>query len=170
MGCCPTSKELRSNEIIELASRLNASTNEERLTNILEWQDRNIVFWIERWLPSLIFFVSLTIFFVVLLYLAPFPSLLMHAWGLLAIFGTIPLTTLSIMILVIHYNRKIPLKELPKGLYNAFRRSLPVDAILENKLAVCRDYAKLTELVYYLISTLMQRFSFPSVQTIMQPE
>src|SRR5690606_25490069 len=50
-------------------------------------------------------------------------------------------TTLTILIWIIRSNRKIPLKQ---GLKNVFVASIPMNALLENKLGVCRDYAKLT--------------------------
>ncbi len=47
-GYWPTSDEIENNKVKSLANRLKAESYKETLTNILEWQDRNIVFWTER--------------------------------------------------------------------------------------------------------------------------
>ena len=50
-------------------------------------------------------------------------------------------TILITVILILRSNRKIPVIE---NLNNVFNPSLSINAILENRLGVCRDYAKLT--------------------------
>ena len=53
-GYCPSLAERENSRIKELANRLNNGTSDkEVLTNVLEWQDRNIVFWFERYPLSL---------------------------------------------------------------------------------------------------------------------
>jgi len=44
----PTKEEIDSEEVKNLSNRLRANTPKETLTNILEWQDRNLKFWEER--------------------------------------------------------------------------------------------------------------------------
>ena len=45
----PTLKDIENEELKNLADRLKGDSDKETLTNILEWQDRNIQFWWERW-------------------------------------------------------------------------------------------------------------------------
>jgi len=134
-GYCPTTKEIENSAIKELANRLEAASEKETLTNILEWQNDNIVIWFERYPLSNILLLSVAAFFASLV-----PSLLLGLWLLVAILGTLSGTLLAITILMVSYYRKIPLKQL----YNIFRASIPISFLLENKLGVCRDYAKLT--------------------------
>jgi hypothetical protein len=47
-GHCPTLKETENDNIKELAGRLEGVSHKETLANILEWEDRNITFWFER--------------------------------------------------------------------------------------------------------------------------
>jgi predicted transglutaminase-like protease len=156
-GYCPTSKERKNEDIKSLASRLKAESHEETLTNILEWQERNIEFWAERH-PILTTFncicigVFATIFFVgtissVFPVIVNIQLVLLLLWsfviGFIVIVSSFA-TTLAIMIFILHSNRKFPWKEIPRGLWNAFARSISIDFLLKRKLGVCRDYAKLT--------------------------
>ena len=148
-GFCPTSKERESNEIEKMANNLKGLSDKETLTNVLEWQDRNIAFWIERYpIPNILLYIFLIFFVILIIGLITSPFLLImlniqlfpwfvYTW--LKIFLSSIATTIAITIFIIH-SRKIPLKEL----YNAFRSSVPINTLLENKLGVCRDYAKLT--------------------------
>jgi len=45
----PTSEDIENDELEKLAKRLKGGSKGETLTNILEWQDKNIQFWWERW-------------------------------------------------------------------------------------------------------------------------
>ena len=47
-GHCPTPGEIQNNELKSLANRLKGRSYGETLTNILDWQERNIEFWTER--------------------------------------------------------------------------------------------------------------------------
>jgi predicted transglutaminase-like protease len=156
-GYCPTSKERKNEDIKSLASRLKAESHEETLTNILEWQERNIEFWAERH-PILTTFncicigVFATIFFVgtissVFPVIVNIQLVLLLLWsfviGFIVIVSSFA-TTLAIMIFTLHSNRKFPWKEIPRGLWNVFARSISIDFLLKRKLGVCRDYAKLT--------------------------
>jgi len=152
-GYCPTSDEIENSKIKSLASRLKADSYRETLTNILEWQERNIVFWTERHpivtvlsyasrISLLTFGIGLVVFFFIiilnieLLWLLPWFIVI---WFVMLVSSIA--TTLAIMVWIIHGNRKIPVME---GLINALRPSIPINALLEKKLGVCRDYAKLT--------------------------
>lgn len=155
-GHCPTAEEIRNSEIKILANRMKGHSREETLTNILDWQERNLEFWTERHpLRSMLlaFISGSTVigsfaFFALII----FAALVFHFFSFLslvtwysAIWLTITLTgailILMIMVQVIHSNRKIPRYE---GLKNALVNSIPIKALLENRLGVCRDYAKLT--------------------------
>jgi len=169
LGYCPTSDEMENSKIKSLANRLKAGSYRETLTNILEWQNRNIEFWTERHPMSsllkyicLIFGVAMVVFsvgFVVsILLLMVLDSQIIvlvwfiqiavwffqNIWWFVAIFAGSIVTILAAMISVLHFNRKFPWKEIPRGLKNIFTPSISMDFLLENKLGVCRDYAKLT--------------------------
>jgi predicted transglutaminase-like protease len=139
-GYCPTTKEIENSAIKELANRLKAASEKETLTNILEWQDRNIVSWPERWPLSNLF--SALLFVVVLLFLCllliPNSQLL---WWIIVMLASSAITVFSIIVILLKLIRKIPVWD---GLKNTFASSISINAFLENKLGVCRDYAKLT--------------------------
>ena len=44
----PDSDELENKEVIELLERLKGKSEKETLSNLLEWQNRNISYWVER--------------------------------------------------------------------------------------------------------------------------
>ena len=156
-GRCPKPEEIQNPEVGKLASRLKGSSYKETLTNILDWEGRNIVFWTERHpLETLLGqFVVLSMIIGVFVFfgLIIFVALIYHSLNLLLtittwytpIWITIMLTgvvlILAIMIQIIHSNRKIPILE---GLRNAFSFSININFLLEKKLGVCRDSAKLT--------------------------
>ena len=138
-GYCPTLNDREGIAIKQLANRLKAASYKETLTNVLEWQDRNIVFWFERYPLS-----HILLFFIILLGVS-FPILIFQGlWWLIAVLGTILATTLAVMMLMIHNIRKISLKLSWKALWMAIIPNIPLNWLLENKLCVCRDYAKLT--------------------------
>ncbi len=169
-GHCPTSDEIENSEIKSLASRLKASSYKETLTNILEWQEGNIQFWTERHpILTLLEFIygRISLAFVLLTFVGPLiiigilvelniqTILLMwliqiviwfiqSLWWLFATLAIISITILATMILILHSNRKFPWKKIPRGLKNIVWPSISMDFLLENKLGVCRDYAKLT--------------------------
>jgi predicted transglutaminase-like protease len=163
-GHCPTSDEIENRKIKSLASRLKAESYEETLTNILEWQNKNIEFWTERHPIStllmyiyLIFVVAVVIFFygflisillLIMLNIQIVTWFTQTAWWFIilsiVILASSTITILATMIFILHSNRKIPWKEVPRGLKNVFWPSISMKWLLENKLGVCRDYAKLT--------------------------
>jgi predicted transglutaminase-like protease len=136
-GYCPSLEERENSGIRELAGRLSASSDKETLTNVLEWQDRNVVFWFERNPLSL----ALSSILVVLLITSPFLLLREQiVYAYFAVLVSIIVTLASVAVYMIHSYRKLPLKQL----LNISRLNVPIDSILENRLCVCRDYAKLT--------------------------
>lgn len=153
-GYCPTPDDIQNDRVKDLANRLKAASYKETLTNILEWQQRNITFWTERNIvPTLLLYVSVA--FIVIGSLIFFlPSivflitqntqllwLLQGMWIWLTTFVITIATTLIVTMWIIRSQRKIPLWQ---NLNNMFEPRLPMNALLENKLGVCRDYAKLT--------------------------
>lgn len=163
-GYWPTSDDIGKDKVKSLAKRLKAGSDEETLTNILEWQERNMEFWTERQpiLPLLgyiflIFLAALGIFSAAFLISIPLfiwlnikilmwfaqtiwlffiISIAMLAGSIITIFAT--------MISILHSNRKFPWKEVPEGLWNIVWPNISMNFLLEKKLGVCRDYAKMT--------------------------
>ncbi|MEM0202734.1 MAG: transglutaminase-like domain-containing protein [Archaeoglobaceae archaeon] len=65
----PKKEEVGNNEVKSLARRLKGKNDAETLTNILEWEDRNLTFWHERWLVYLILSVITLLLMMILLWL-----------------------------------------------------------------------------------------------------
>ena len=203
---CPTVEDIENKELGKLAKRLKGDSDKETLTNILEWQDRNIQFWWERWAFDLSLKVLGSISgMLVLTFLLLYPSKFLIIEALLTVLVTIfifisifsnilPLVFYILLFLPIVYlltsvALRIPLlaqnillctlfymgclggavilimvylfirysiffreeKSISKKLFKflelvnrTFQLSLPVNKLLDYKLAVCRDYAKLT--------------------------
>jgi len=57
----PDSDELENKEVIELLERLKGKSEKETLSNLLEWQNKNIIFWTDRMYYSLILYLLLII-------------------------------------------------------------------------------------------------------------
>jgi len=83
---CPTKEDLNNKELKALANRLKTNSKEKTLINILEWQSKNIKFWNERWVPSVIAIILSIIFFVIFFVLPIFNKWLLLALSLLAFF------------------------------------------------------------------------------------
>jgi predicted transglutaminase-like protease len=155
-GYWPTSDDIGNDKVKSLASRLKAESYKETFTNILEWQERNIVFWTERHpIPTIlysiveafvvVFFIgllSLTVLIIRNIQLLSWLPWFIVIWSVMLVSSVA--TTLTILIWIIRSNRKFPWKEVPRGLKNAFWPNISMNFLLENKLGVCRDYAKLT--------------------------
>ena len=150
---CPTSDEIKNEDVNRLAKRLKTSSDKETLTNILEWEERNIIFWIERHPLVTVFWDSVLalLFGIVIVSVLTITSILpfsFYSWFVVkwsVIWAGCIVTTLVIMTLILHSNRKFSWKEALKGLMTAFTpESISMDFLLDKKLGVCRDYAKLT--------------------------
>ena len=154
-GYCPTLKERNNYKIKELANKFKTNSNKETLTNVLEWQDRNIVFWSERWLLSFAFYflLFLSVFFLLLFLRFDFP---IFGWFTIG-FVSSTLTIFSILVSLLKLIRKIPIRA---GLRNTLAQSISIDFLIENKLGICRDYAKLTAFLLHNIYT-NQNIFFP---------
>jgi predicted transglutaminase-like protease len=137
-GYCPTLAERENNRIRELANRLKADSKKETLAKISEWHNNNIIYWYERYPLSniLVVLILISFFSVCVSYILRFWWL----WWLAAMLGTASATLLAITILMIVDYRKISLKLF----HYLFCASISTDFLLDKKLAICGDYAKLT--------------------------
>lgn len=215
---CPTLEDLESKDLKQLAKKLKGNSEKETLTNILEWQHRNIQYWMERgileipmlFLTPLYFFLSIfagafvfTLFYLIgLPFLGPklsvyigfavffiflFWSVLQSTFikviftlvlsfpafviiklsiqrslsnasfidsGLILVLSNGVLfgaSLFTLIYLVASYSpifrgetRKSKIQKLIKILTDTFKISLSVERIINYRLAICRDYAKLT--------------------------
>ncbi|ASJ12468.1 transglutaminase-like domain-containing protein [Thermococcus thioreducens] len=149
--------------VTAIYQRLSGNSEAETLTNLLEWQERNIQYWKERyWAASgimifliIIIFVLVTLFFSVINvpYLSSLSKKAFLLFGLISILiCTFLVVFLCFMLPYNYYNlvaqeRQSPpkkLKKMFKLVYHTIKPSLPISIILDYRLAVCRDYAKLT--------------------------
>jgi len=162
-GYWPTSDEIGKDEVKSLANRLKAGSYKETLTNILEWQERNMEFWTERQpILPLLGYICLIFVAAVVIFSAGFfisiPLLIwlniqiimwftQTAWWFLMIsivmLASSTLAILATMISILRSNRKFKWKEIPRGLKNVIWPSISMNFLLEKKLGVCRDYAKM---------------------------
>lgn len=137
-GYCPTLKEMQNEEIKKIARSLKGNSDKETLTNVLAWQDRLISYWYERWNWLILILILSAVgylgYLLALLFLSSFGLVLS-----LGFFGGAPVVFLVSIALV--KNRKLPIWS---GFVNCYAFSISIDFLLERKLAVCRDYAKLT--------------------------
>ena len=161
---CPTSKDLKNEDLKKLAERLKEKSEKETLTNILEWQDRNLQFWLERW-PFASLLVRVFVVFVgvlslywlfPILYPILFPLIRPILYGCLG--GCLGTFIFALVYLSIRYWRFLREKSVKekickfiKEVYDTFRLSLPVEKIVKKYRAVCRDYAKLTTALLFSI-------------------
>jgi len=159
---CPTVEDIENKELGKLAKRLKGDSDKETLTNILEWQDRNIQYWKEREILEFILagFIALVMIIYVLLLSYPVIYLISSVKNP-AIFGDLSSASLngvlfgaailSLAYLMMSYYpifRAEPLivriKKILRMMKDTFQLSLPVNKILDYRMAICRDYAKLT--------------------------
>ncbi len=143
-GYCPSLADRKNSKIKELANRLKADSKKETLANISEWHNNNLSIWFERFPMAnilLAFILSFTIFLLISLAFGIFHADIdiMWLWWLVIILGIITATLLAITFLMFIYYRKLSLKYFLKIWLN-----LSPDFLLEKRLAVCRDYAKLS--------------------------
>jgi predicted transglutaminase-like protease len=168
-GYWPTSDEIGNDKVKSLANRLKAGSYKETFTNILEWQERNMEFWTERhpiltlleriWVilavAVIVFLVGgvlVSIFFLTVLnnkivafwFLQIVVWSIQNPWLFIGVLGSSTIAILATMISILHYNRKFPWKEVPRGLWNVIWPNISMDFLLKKKLGVCRDYAKIT--------------------------
>ena len=148
---CPTIEDIENKELIKLANRLKKDTNKETLTSIIEWQDRNIQFWWARYpFPfCILLFIPLLIFAFIYLII----SIDLNFLGVIIIvYSLLYLGSLGFVAIIQHLTSLREKKsKLSEVLYDTLRLNLPVDKILKYKLAVCRDYTRLTSSLLFNI-------------------
>lgn len=196
---CPTVEDIENKELGKLAKRLKGDSDKETLTNILEWQDRNIIGWSDRWYIFLIFYGFLALSYVVLTFALPMSQYISFIFGMVLIIAAIlnmtylisilipfVLYIIFLLLLVVKINPKFAITLSPvltslafllggmiamivylvvkyrnfklqgdskesKILLDIFRLTLPTEKILKYRLAICKDYAKLTASLLFSI-------------------
>ena len=188
----PTLDDIKNEDLKKLANRLKGNSDKNTLTNILEWEERNIRVWDDRiymfamfsllivlsgvLLPIdlgikylfilLLILAIFTNFALILLYsfilnsfivvLFSFVYILKHmgAQNMLPAYSFVLLSILFgayiglIIYLLLRYQGvKQQIPEFKRR--DMFELTLPVKKILKYKLAICRDYAKLTAALLY---------------------
>lgn len=148
LAYCPTLKEIDNPKIVDLAKILQGSSDKETLSNVLEWEDINLRFWMERWYIAVPFILLLVIAVFVPLfdvtYHLQFQTQTLLWWPIAAsTAGFVSILAILLGILITYY--KISYKELPRWLFNMLlNQELSVDNILKYRLVICRDYARFT--------------------------
>lgn len=140
-GVIPNKNEFKNKEIIKLSKQLKGKSVKETLTNILEWQDKNIFFWPERW-PVWPYFLLLFTFFLI--------TLILPIWLRLIAFGAVVSTFVTILILLVLNTRVFDkskdalskAKTFLEVFYYITKPYASIDVILKYRIGVCRDYAK----------------------------
>lgn len=183
----PTFDDIENEEANKIAQKLKGESNKNTLTNIVEWQEQNLQFWVDRHKMFILFYI----FLIVSLFLLPVSNIFKLLLGILLIsFGLFdlmyPLLNITLLIafiivaftfiflmnfseanaifpfshliilsmvfggiitllsyLIIKY-RNIKSFQPEFKLEDTFKLSLSVDKIIKYRLAICRDYAKLT--------------------------
>lgn len=66
----PSKEDIENKDIKKLANRLKGKDDKETLTNVLEWQERNVQPWIDRWrmFPLLYILLFLAVYFLPIVY------------------------------------------------------------------------------------------------------
>jgi len=191
----PSKEDLECKDIKELSGILKGDSDVKTLTNILEWQERNIRFWSDRWYIFSIFSVMIVVSLLLVELLAIYvlsnillvllPLFLILPWFLIyLIYRNINIyvyllqQTLLLSYLLVAFREVIPPKYLiclaivlggnislisymimrylirernVNKLLDAFENSLSVEKFLKYRLAVCKDYAKLTATLLFNI-------------------
>lgn len=188
----PSLNDVENEKVVKLARGLKCESKRETLVNILEWQDRNIGGWVDRWYVFLVFYIfllmsylilisvlrisfSISVVFLVILSIAAILNLTYLisvsvplflyfsyiAWliaeinpkfaitlskistTLAFLFGGMITVFLYLVMKYTHFNPKCDSNKL-RILLDIFRFTLPAEQIINYRLAVCKDYAKLT--------------------------
>lgn len=154
--------------VSKIYRRLEGDSEAETITNLLEWQEQNIHYWKERyWVANgeklflisliiILLLVCVTLFFNMInipdIALISTKALLVSLWFTCTIF--IFLAVFVCIILPYNYYSHVAreqqithrekFRRLFRLVWHTIKPSIPLDRVLEYRLAVCRDYAKLT--------------------------
>lgn len=182
----PSKEDLECEEAKELSKRLMDDSYKETLTNIVEWQERNIRYWDERadmfLLLYLLSYISLFplssylgisylgILLIIIIFLMCFLNFMLFVVGILFLIAEIIIVlsyvvpyaanislVIGIVVLSIIFGgiiflllytmlkyRYFKASQPEFRLEDTFKSSLSVKKILQYRLAICRDYAKLS--------------------------
>lgn len=168
----PTPQDIQHTK--NIYQRLAGESDIETLINLLEWQEGNIRYWKERhwissaitiiWWALLIPIIALFFEFLAIITLNLISHKIPHVLALITgrtifVVGAILLWALILLpsfVLFLGYinynhiarerqiNRREKLKKLAKRIWHTIKPNLSLTEILDYRLAVCRDYAKLT--------------------------
>lgn len=144
-GTVPTAEEIANKKISDLASRLKSDSINKTLTNILEWEEKNLTFWLERFPMPQIFYAFLIGLIVssVFLYtgfIRGSGDLFYGSLVFFALFLGMIIAFLVMILVTICYGRGLKANQF----WSILKSSISVDDIIENRLCVCRDYSKFT--------------------------
>jgi predicted transglutaminase-like protease len=179
----PSKEDLECEDTKELSKRLMGDSYKETLTNIVEWQEKNIQYWHERadmfLLLYLLSSVSLCfiplssyvgIFLIIVIFLMCFLNFMLFVVGVLflitevivvlsvvipyiasipTIIEIVVLSTtfggiISLLLYTMLKYRYLKASQPEFRLEDTFKSSLSVKKILRYRLAICRDYAKIS--------------------------
>ena len=144
----PTQDDVES--VKSLAERLKGKDDKDTLNNILEWQERNISYWKERGyllMEYIIFLIVLLVLLIIRLLSAwILDILILVTW---VIFGGSLFILIYLFLNYEYFSRDESsiigkIKKIWKFVNATFKISLTTEEILKYRLAICRDYAKLT--------------------------
>ena len=150
----PTPEDIK--EAQHLAKKLKRDSDKDTLDNIIRFQNENIAYFNERNVSSDAFICSIIFGLLVIPYLVPIASLptIFIIFIAILILGQLGI----IMVTVDRFRKKMKwkqeqfhLKELIQSIKEALKyangiiqKNMPVKKILDWKLAICPDYARLT--------------------------
>jgi len=149
----PSKEDIENDTIKELSRRLRGSSYKETLTNILEWQERNIKFWSER--SDIPTFLVIFLLFIMPIFILSLVIIAIFLIGRIYVMDTTAILVISslsflfscIFSLLLYTRfkyRHLKARQPEFKLFDTFKPSLSVEKILKYNLAVCRDYAKIS--------------------------
>jgi predicted transglutaminase-like protease len=158
--CCPTCEDINNTK--ELSSKLKSNDLSKTISNILEWEERNIQYWYER--SDLLISSLLGIMLIAPLLILAFATNIMNNLFKLEIISKIDVLARIVSLLaiaslpgtlffVLCYNQRKTdhfvtknniIGEKNKLNITTFKPSISINNILKYRLAVCRDYAKMS--------------------------
>ena len=192
----PSLKDIENEDLKKLVNRLKGDSDKKTLTNILEWEDGNIMGWADRIYMFIIFYILIFLsaiilpidpyikyvfillliftifanFALILFYSIILNSLIIGLFYLVYVLRPMDAQNMlpvhSFVLLSISFGASIGLimylllryqgvkQQIPEfKRRDMFEESLPVNKIINYKLAICRDYAKLTASLLYNCSS-----------------
>ena len=151
-GCIKlTKKDIEDTK--ELAERLKGGTKIDTVINILEWQDQNINYWHERYKISIITLIEVILAFLLIYFIIQNINKPLEYILLSGIIGAIIGNITYIYLKYSHLTKKkgfmSNLSEILTMIWKTFGINITIFDILNYRLAICRDYAKLTSAILH---------------------